>query len=521
MLLYGLAVLPLARKLKNPAKWKQNWYADDSACSAPLTLILEWFELLIREGPKYGYFPEPQKSFLVVSPEFFDEAEHIFKDFGVKIVTGQRFLGGFIGLASDTESWLHEKIISWVSAVEKLSKVAVDEPQAAFVALSKSVQNEWLFIQRVVAQSESTFSPLSDAIKHHFIPSLFGSSCNELEISLACRPTRHLGIGILDPVKTAPAQFQISQTATSVLSATITGGFDLDFSAHESSLTKGIQERRVIDEHMMKETQVLVDKFPENQKRALLRKINQKCSSWLSVIPSNDNNFDLSPDEFRDSIALRYGRTPVDLPKFCDADGENFDVNHALNCSKGGLVYGRHNECRDLHCDLLKLAGFKQIVSEPVLRESDLNGENGLRADWGVRGFWQPQRQAFFDVSIVNADSDSLSHMPLENIFRTRRNLKYSTYLETAKARRASFSPFIATCDAVLDNEAEGYLKRLAVVLSEKWGSSYCRVVGWLRARVQICLLRSVSLCFRGNRTKFRGAGAEDYAGLLSMDIDF
>ena len=182
MLLYGLAVLPLARKLKNPEKWKQNWYADDSACSAPLTLIFEWFELLIREGPKYGYFPELQKSFLVISPEFFDEAEHIFKDLGVKIVTGQRFLGGFIGLASDTESWLDEKIRSWVSAVEKLSKVAVDEPQAAFVALSKSVQNEWLFIQRVVAQSESAFSPLSDAIKHHFIPSLFGSSCNELEI---------------------------------------------------------------------------------------------------------------------------------------------------------------------------------------------------------------------------------------------------------------------------------------------------------------------------------------------------
>ena len=53
MLLYGLAVLPLARKLKKPEKWKQNWYADDSACSAPLTLIFEWFELLIREGPKY------------------------------------------------------------------------------------------------------------------------------------------------------------------------------------------------------------------------------------------------------------------------------------------------------------------------------------------------------------------------------------------------------------------------------------------------------------------------------------
>ena len=72
---------------------EKNWYADDSACSAPLTLILEWFELLMREGPKYGYFSEPQKSLLVVSPEFFNKGEHIFKDIGVEIVTGQDLYG--------------------------------------------------------------------------------------------------------------------------------------------------------------------------------------------------------------------------------------------------------------------------------------------------------------------------------------------------------------------------------------------------------------------------------------------
>jgi hypothetical protein len=113
-----------------------------------------------------------------------------------------------------------------------------------------------------------------------------------------------------------------------------------------------------------------------------------------------------------------------------------------------------------------------------------------------------------------------MSHLSLETIFQNRRNLKYRTYLETATARRASFSPFIATCDAVLDREAEGYIKRLAVVLSEKWSFPYSRVVGWLRARIQICLLRSVSLCFRGNRVKFRGAGIEDFAGLINLDID-
>ena len=76
-----------------------------------------------------------------------------------------------------------------------------------------------------------------------------------------------------------------------------------------------------------------------------------------------------------------------DLPTHCDADGEVFSVNHALNCSKGGLVYGRHNELRDLNCSLLELAGLKQVISEPIVHET---ADKQLRADWAARGFWEP-----------------------------------------------------------------------------------------------------------------------------------
>ena len=118
----------------------------------------------------------------------------------------------------------------------------------------------------------------------------------------------------------------------------------------------------------------------------------------------------MGPDEFRDSVALRYSRVPVDLPSHCDGDNETFDITHALNCAKGGLVYARHNELRDLNCSLLELAGLKQIISEPIVKDDD---EGILRADWAVRGFWEPQKHALFDGCILNADSPSLTKSSL------------------------------------------------------------------------------------------------------------
>ena len=66
MLVYGLGMLPLTRKLKNPDKWKKNWYADDSSCIAAFEALVEWLSLSLLDidGPKYGYFPEPEKKLL-------------------------------------------------------------------------------------------------------------------------------------------------------------------------------------------------------------------------------------------------------------------------------------------------------------------------------------------------------------------------------------------------------------------------------------------------------------------------
>ena len=135
----------------------------------------------------------------------------------------------------------------------------------------------------------------------------------------------------------------------------------------------------------------------------------------------------------------------------------------------------------------------------------------GLRADWSARGFWEHQRVALFDICILNADAKSLQNQSLKSIFNTRKQIKKKDkYCAAAESRRATFTPIIASCEAIFESEAEVYFKRLATILSKKWKSSYSHALCYIRARMQICIMRSVILymCIRGSRTKWSGAQA-------------
>ena len=142
MLMYASALMPLIQSLSNPTTWIQNWYADDSTCAARLTDLCDWFDKLCDLGPKYGYHPEPEKCILIVDADHEAEAKSVFQHLGIKVVNGYRFLGEFIGDRETAKQFLHNKITGWVNNRLKLSKAAESQPQAAFSALSKSMQFE-------------------------------------------------------------------------------------------------------------------------------------------------------------------------------------------------------------------------------------------------------------------------------------------------------------------------------------------------------------------------------------------
>ena len=190
-------------------------------------------------------------------------------------------------------------------------------------------------------------------------------------------------------------------------------------------------------------------------------------SAWLLVPPIVKDNFDLSANEFRDGLALRYGKPLLQIPPVCDGCGSAFTVTHALDCRKGGLVTQRHNEVRDVICDLASMV-WGQVIREPVVRDSIDSSNSALVADIGIRGVWQRQAMALFDVRVLDTDAKSyLCHSP-QSVLATAEREKKRKYSDACAAKHVCFTPLCFSVDGLMGVEAKTFMDRLADFLATK-----------------------------------------------------
>ena len=99
--------------------------------------IEQVFSLLLSNGPARGYFPET-KSILVVKPAMVERAKARFGHFGFQVTTGTRYMGGFIGTATEEASHIQVKVGKWATGITCLSSVTQSSPKPPF-ALSNRV----------------------------------------------------------------------------------------------------------------------------------------------------------------------------------------------------------------------------------------------------------------------------------------------------------------------------------------------------------------------------------------------
>ena len=98
MIAYGIGVLPLIRELQGDhPQVTEPWYADDAVAGGKFPNIVERVRDLQARGPAGDYYLEPTKSILVVALGNAAREEENFRGWGIKVVTGHCYLGGYIG----------------------------------------------------------------------------------------------------------------------------------------------------------------------------------------------------------------------------------------------------------------------------------------------------------------------------------------------------------------------------------------------------------------------------------------
>jgi len=514
MILYGTALCPLAERLQAAVpEVVQPWYADDAAMAGPASKVRKAMMLLQKWGPARGYFPEPAKSIVVCDKTQWERCKSFVGEFNFTYTEGHRYVGGFLGPDVARRDWLDPQIQKWVRSVKALAKVARRYPQTAYTGLAKSLQSEWMYLQRVTAGVEDAFAPIEKALVEDFLPALLGATREEVASlrPLLALSARCAGLGIPNPTETAGRSFDTSVESTTALVLSLLEGAPLDVVDYIASAKKRKRQNKLskIARDFIALTGLMEDATAPVKRRV---KRAEQSSNWITVMPNRLNGTELSSEVYRDSLRLRYGLRPANLPPKCDGCGANFTVGHAMSCKKGGNVLLRHNEVAHEWGMLCSHAYIPSAVSyEPLIKFSrdqwnvDAAGRPApvdpeSRGDISVRGFWKRGTTAVFDVRITDTDQPSyLSQTPAKVLAKHEKEKK-DKYLEPCLAGRRQFTPLVFSVDGMPGAEALAAMKRLASSLATKWKREYSAVSGYVRSRLMLAVLRGSNLCLRGPR---------------------
>ena len=116
MLFYALGTSILFDRLKLISQTtSQVSLADDITGARKKLDLRKWWDTIISEGKKFGYYVIESKSWLIIkNPNHLDHAQNIFEDTGIKITCeGKRHLSAVIGSEDLKSEYVREKITNW------------------------------------------------------------------------------------------------------------------------------------------------------------------------------------------------------------------------------------------------------------------------------------------------------------------------------------------------------------------------------------------------------------------------
>ena len=168
-------------------------FADDFSAAGLISSLKYWWDTQCELGPKFGYFPEPTKSWLIVKSNCSDKAIHIVKDTNIQITTqGKRHLDAALGTSQFRDEYIMEKINKWVEDLYVLSEIAKIEPQAAYTCFLSGYKRKLSYYMRTIPGTSKLLRKVDEVVLTEFIPVITGGiTITENEKKLLFLKPRH------------------------------------------------------------------------------------------------------------------------------------------------------------------------------------------------------------------------------------------------------------------------------------------------------------------------------------------
>jgi hypothetical protein len=192
-------------------------------------------------------------------------------------------------------------------------------------------------------------------------------------------------------------------------------------------------------------------------------------------LPSTVSGTELSAQEFRDALSMRYGEAPPDLPACCDGCDAPFKPSRVKESAKDTPT---------------------KDTSPEKQEEQRATGEDE-RGDILIRGFWARGTDCILDVRVTGTDTKTYCKRDPAKVLESQEKEKKRKYLEVCLERRHHF-PLRMFCGWHVWMGGQTFAKQPAAKLTnklEKWFSSI-----YANARLSIAIVRATHLCMRGSR---------------------
>ena len=112
----------------------------------------------------------------------------------------KRYPGSAFGIDEFLISYVQDKVFLWVGEIEKLSDIAVTQPQAAYAVFIHVFQHHWSYITHTVLMSHDLYCPLDENLGLRFLPTLTGQSAfGPTEKGTSFTTSSPWGLGVIDP----------------------------------------------------------------------------------------------------------------------------------------------------------------------------------------------------------------------------------------------------------------------------------------------------------------------------------